>query len=144
MRSHSESVIITTCVSLLDERSSDGLLLIWHFRQIISLTSLAYIFTTIHAIQYSMRDHVDDMDSLNPQGVADSTESHYSASSAIHNLPQTATTSTSNTESSERTSGRWTNNEIALLLEYVRENCVLTTTRGLNLKKNALTRLTTW
>src|SRR5438270_13606518 len=117
----------------MDERSTDGQSLIWHFHQIISLASLAYIFTTIHAIQYSIRDHeVDDIDSTspNPQDMTDSTESHHSASSATHNLPQTATAS--NTKSSERTSGRWTNDEMALLLKFVRDNCVLTTTRGLN------------
>ena len=83
--------------------------LIEHFCQIILLASLAYIFTTIHTIQYLMRNHIEDIDStaLNP----DST--HYSASSSTHNLPQPAAT-TSHTESSEKTSGRWSNNEIVL------------------------------
>jgi hypothetical protein len=106
--------------------------LIRHFRQILSLASLAYIFTSIHAIQYSMRDHSDDNDTaLNPQ---DTDSTHFSASSSAHNIPQAATTS--NTEISEKTSGRWSNNEIMLLLDYVEENCTLTTARGLNLKKS--------
>jgi hypothetical protein len=121
----------------MDERSADGCLLIQYFRQIISLASLAYIFTTIHAIQYSMRDNTDDSNStpaappLNPHD-ADSVY-YSSASSSLHTFTQTATTS--NTEGSEKTSGQWTTDEILLLLEYVRENCVLTTMKGLNLKK---------
>ncbi len=119
------------CFSLMDEQpQTDGPSLIRHFRQILSLASLAYIFTSIHAIQYSMRDHSDhDTTPPNPQD----TDS-YCASSSAHNIPQAATTS--NTEHSEKTSGRWSNHEIMLLLDYVEENCTLTTARGLNLKKS--------
>jgi hypothetical protein len=46
------------------------------------------------------------------------------------------TTATTQNPGSEKTSGRWTTAEINLLLDYVEANCVLTTARGLNLKKS--------
>ena len=75
-----------------------------------------------------MRDHDNinnqllqpDHDSIGPSA----------SSSAAHD---TLTTTTS--ENLEKTSGRWTKNKITLLLDYVKKNCILTTARGLNLKK---------
>ena len=49
------STTLCPCFSLM-ERSS----LIQRFRYIISLASLAYTFTILHTIQYSMQDHDDD------------------------------------------------------------------------------------
>lgn len=102
--------------------------LLHRFRYIISLSSLAYIFTALHTIQYTMQDH-DDNDTT----TQDHDPLDHSASTSTHNT-QPATTSTS--ESSKKTSGRWTDNEIKLLLDYVESNCTLTTVRGFTLKKS--------
>ncbi len=51
---------------------------------------------------------------------------------ASSSIPAAAST----TGSVEKTSGRWTNDEVKLLLGYVEANCILTTARGLNLKKS--------
>jgi PKD repeat protein len=116
--------MLRPCFSVMD---SEGQSLIQRFRYILSIASLAYTFTILHAIQYSMQDH-DDNDSTtqNP----DLTQ--YSASSSTHDTP--ATTSTAGT--AEKTTGRWTDQEIDLLLNYVEGNCILTTARGITLKKS--------
>jgi len=75
-----------------------------------------------------MQDHDD-----NDITTQDHDPSNHSASTSTHNT-QPATTSTS--ESIKKTSGRWTDNEIKLLLDYVESNCTLTTARGLTLKKS--------
>ena len=121
--------MLCPCFSLM-ERSS----LIQCFRYIISLASLAYTFTILHTIQYSMQDHDDDNSTSRNLQYHDLT--HHSASSSSHDA--LATTSTAGT--SEKTSGRWTEQEINLLLNYVEGNCVLTTTRGLSLKKSDFNR----
>jgi hypothetical protein len=95
---------------------------------IISLSSLTYIFTALHTIQYTMQDH-DDNDTT----TQDHDPLDHSALISTHNT-QPATTSTS--ESSKKTSGQWTDNKIKLLLNYVESNCTLTTARGLTLKKS--------
>ena len=109
--------------------------LLQRFRYIISLTSLAYTFTTLHTIQYSMRDHDDNNDTTGP----DHDSTNPSASSSTHDTP--AITSTS--ENVEKTSGQWTENEVKLLLDYVEANCVLTTARGLNMKKSEFNKART-
>jgi hypothetical protein len=77
-----------------------------------------------------MQDHDDNNSTTqNPQ---DHDSTQYSASSFTHNTP--ATTSTAGT--AEKTTGWWTEQEINLLLNYVEENCILTTARGLNMKKS--------
>jgi hypothetical protein len=96
--------------------------LVQHFRFILSLASLAYTFTVIHAIQYTMENH-DDSTTQNLQD-------HVSITLSSTN-DTLATTSTSGTEKAKR----WTEHEINLLLNYVEQNCILSTTRGLNLKK---------
>jgi hypothetical protein len=104
------------------------------FRYIVSLASLAYTFTVLHAIQYSMDDHHDDGSTTqNPQD-HDSTN-HSTLSSTNDTL---ATTSV--VETAEKSSKQWTEHEIDLLLQYVEQNCVLTTPRGLNLKKTDFNR----
>ena len=97
----------------------EGPSLVQCFHFIISLVSLAYTFTVLHAIQYSMQNH-DDSTTQNPQG-HDLT--HYSALSSTHDT--LATTSTVGT--AEKTSGWWTEQEIDLLLNYVERNSILTT-----------------
>ena len=109
----------------------DGHTLIQCFRHIISLASLAYTFTVIHTIQYSMRNHDNDNDD-DAQTAGDYESTNFTVSSSTHDTPATASSS----ENIEKTSSRWTENEIKLLLDYVEANCVLTTARGLNLKKS--------
>jgi hypothetical protein len=91
------------------------------FRNIITLASLAYTFTTIHSLQYYMRNHDNDTSALN---LPDNNES----------IASSSTPTASGT--SEKTSGRWTDDEIQLLLHYVATKCTLTTARVLNLKKS--------
>ena len=100
-----------------------------HFHYIVSLASLAYTFTLLHAIQYAMQDHDDDSITQNTQ---DYDSTHHSASSSTPNT--LATTST--TGIAEKTTGQWTDEEVMLLLNYVEQNSTLTTARGLNLKKS--------
>ena len=104
--------------------------LLQRFHQIISLASLAYTFTTLHTIQYSMRDH--DYNNNTAQTQQDHNSMNLSAST--YDTPPT--TGTSETIEKSTGSSRWTETEIKLLLDYVEENCTLTTARGLNLKKS--------
>jgi hypothetical protein len=106
--------------------------LIQQFHHIISFASLAYTFTTLHTIQYSMQDHCDD-NNTTAQTTEDHNSTNLSASSSTQDTPSTS-------ENSEKTSGQWTKSEITLLLDYVEANCVLTTVRGLNLKKSKFNR----
>lgn len=109
--------------------------LIQCFREIISLASLAYAFSSIHAIQYSMLDHnMDTTDDTDDQNLQDNDMASHSGSTSTgtHNPPTIPNTSSS----SEKTSGRWTDDEIHLLLDYVSVNCTLNTPRGLSLKKS--------
>jgi hypothetical protein len=98
--------------------------LVQRFRSIVFLASLAYAFTVLHALQYSMQNH-DDSNSQTPQ------LDDYSALSSTHDTPAT-TTSAETVEKNKR----WTDQEIELLLNYVERNSILTTQRGLNLKKS--------
>ena len=102
--------------------------LLQRFRYVISLASLAYTFTTLHTIQYSMRDH-DENNNTTAQTPPDLDSTSYSST---HNTPAT----TSISENIEKTSNRWSETEINLLLDYVEKNSILTTARGLNLKKS--------
>jgi hypothetical protein len=120
-----------SCCSLMDKHT-----LLQHFHYIISLSSLAYIFTAVHTIQYAMWDHNNNDTSTQDH----SNPSSHSASTSTHNT-QPATTSTS--ESNKKASGRWTDDEIKLLLDYVESNCTLTTARGLTLKKSEFNKAST-
>ncbi|KAF8221168.1 hypothetical protein L208DRAFT_1329698, partial [Tricholoma matsutake] len=76
-----------------------------------------------------MWDHCDDN---NTAQTTDHNSTNFSASSSTQETPSNISTS----ENSEKSSGRWTESEITLLLDYVEANCVLTTPQGLNLKKS--------
>ena len=116
----------------------DRQILIRRFRHIISLASLAYAFTILHTIQYSMRDHdnLNDDTTAQLETAGDHDSTNFSASST-HNTVNTPTASAS--ENLEKTS-KWTEAEVKLLLDYVEANCILTTARGLNLKKSEFNR----
>jgi hypothetical protein len=75
-----------------------------------------------------MQDHDDDDNSITQN--QDST--HQSASSSTRDTLATSST----TGTSEKTRSKWTDQEISLLLDYVEKNIILTTARGLNLKKS--------
>jgi len=113
---------VRSCFFLMNRHT-----LLQQFRYILSIASLAYTFTSLHTIQYSMRDH-DDNDNTTTQAPHDST----TASSSTHDTP--ATTSTA--ENVEKSSSRWSEDEVKLLLDYIEANCVLRSARGLNLKKS--------
>ena len=57
----------------------------------------------------------------------------FSASTSTHHTQASGPASIST--AIEKASGRWTEKEVELLLDYVESNCVLMTARGLNLKK---------
>ena len=116
------------------------------FCHIVSLASLAYIFSAIHAIQYSLLE--SDYDTMDPNG-EDPTH-HTLQETAASTSYSDFTSSTPNTSnpantssSSGKASGRWTDQEITLLLNYVEAHCSLNTSRGLNLKKANSTKLVT-
>jgi len=117
-------MLLCPSFSLMDQHS-----LIQHFHHIISVASLTYTFTTLHTIQYLMWDHDHNT-------TAEPTEDHVltniSALSSTHDTP----TTTSASENIENTSSQWTEDEIHLLLDFVKANCILMTARGLNLKKS--------
>jgi hypothetical protein len=102
--------------------------LLQHFHYIISLASLACTFTTLHTIQYSMRDHDNDNNITGPQ---DHDSINLTASSSTHDTPAT----TSTLENVEKTSW-WTEDEVNRLLDYIKANCILTTAQGTNMKKS--------
>jgi hypothetical protein len=106
----------------MDERRS----LIQRFCNIISVATLAYTFTSLHAIQYSMYHHAEAAESDD-----ETTTGARNPQSSTHDILAETTGS-----AAEKTSGRWTTDEINLLLDYIEANCVLTTARGLNLKKS--------
>lgn len=110
----------------------EGPSLVQRFRYIVSLASLAYTFTILHAIQYSMQAQGQEPQDDDPQSMTEDYSTHRSASLSTHDTP--ATTSAAGT--SEKTSNRWTDQEINLLITYVEGNCVLTTKRGSILKKS--------
>lgn len=119
---------LCSCFSLMDRHT-----LLQRFHSITSLASLAYTFTALHTIQYAMRDHNNDTTTTTqpPQLDHDLTNPSASSSTAHYTLASTSTS-----ENLDKTSGWWTKNEIKLLLDYVEGNCILTTMRGLNLKKS--------
>ena len=101
------------------------------FRYVVSLASLAYIFSGIHAIQYSQLgyDSMDDNDSHDHHLEPASTS--YSDFTSTHDT----STPADNSSISGKASGRWTEQEISLLLDYVEAHCPLESPSGLNLKK---------
>ena len=60
------------------------------------------------------------------------TRHYYSALSSTNDTLATPSTA----GSAEKTGGRWNDQEINLLLNYVEQNCTLMTSRGTNLKKS--------
>ena len=92
------------------------------FRLIVSLPSIAYIFSAIHAIQYSALGYNSDSDT-------DSDIINSDLDMDDNNTEDPA-------EPSRKTSGRWSDQEISHLLDYVESHCSLNTTRGLGLKKS--------
>jgi hypothetical protein len=115
----------------MDEHRS----LIQRFRNIVSVASLAYIYTSLHTIQYSMQHHSEaaesDDETATASGAGCATGTQNSPSSMHDTLAETSTAT-----GTEKKSTRWTTDEINLLLDYIEANCVLTTARGLILKKS--------
>ena len=72
------------CFSLMDRPS-----LVQCFCSLVLLASLAYTFTILHAIQYSMLNHDDSTTTQNPQ---DHDLTHYSALSSTNNTLATPST----------------------------------------------------
>ena len=106
------------------------------FRHVVSLASLAFIFSSIHAIQYSLLDSDYDTSMENTENP---TSSQDNASTVHSNLTSTPSHNTSNSNpadtSSSSAKGRWSDQEINQLLSYVEANCPLNTSWGINLKK---------
>ena len=104
------------------------------FRHVVSLASLAFIFSSIHALQYSLLDYDATMENSENQ-----TSPQDNASTSHLNFTSTPShdTSTSNPAdtSSSSVKGRWTDQEINQLLTYVEAHCPLNTSRGISLKK---------
>ena len=106
----------------------EGPSLVQQFRFIVSLASLAYTFTVLHTLQYTMR---------NQRNQDDSTTGTQAQNQQDHDSNLSSTNDTTNTSgTSEKNDGRWTEQEIYLLLNYIEQNSILTTARGLNLKKS--------
>ena len=111
------------------------------FRNAVSLASIAYIFSAIHAIQFSLRnlntdynsDSDSDMDTGNTEDPSHSQDASRSEFTPTFSNP--ADVSTSN-PGKATAGGSWTDQEISLLLDYVEANCPLTTSRGFSLKKS--------
>ena len=105
--------------------------LIQQFHQVVSLASLACVFSGIHTIQYSLLDHnmMDDIEDCNLQ------ENDSASYSGFTSTPNTISNPGDTSSNSGKASGHWTDQEITLLLDYVKTHCSLNTLRGLNLKK---------
>jgi hypothetical protein len=99
--------------------------------RVLNLNGVYLTFTTLHTIQYSMQDHSDNNNHTTAQTTEDPDSTNFSASPSTHDTPASISA-----ENIEKSSGRWTESEITLLLDYVETNCVLKTARGLNLKKS--------
>jgi len=115
------------------------------FRNVVSLASLAFIFSSIHALQYSLRDYdtgtsMDDTE--NPQDTVGASTSHSNFTSTPSQDTTQASTSnpaefssTGKSGKAAAASGRWSDLEITQLLDYIQEHCSLNTSSGLSLKK---------
>ena len=77
-------------------------------------------------------------DNSTPQNPQDHDSTQYStlSSDSAHDTQAISSTQAQAVGTTEKTSGRWTDQEIFLLLDYVEKNSILTTARGLNLKKS--------
>lgn len=101
------------------------------FRLILSLASIAYIFSAIHAIQYSALGYDSDTTDI------DSPDSDIvDSDSDMENNNTVNTEDQAETSASGKKGGRWSEQEITLLLDYVESQCSLNTARGLTLKKS--------
>jgi len=101
-----------------------------HFNQILSLASIAYTFTTLHTIEYSMADHEGN----------DISQAALGNSTTAQNPASIAAASSNNIPTSSSGGRNWTTDEIWLLLGYVEANCVFTAAKGINLKKSEFTK----
>ena len=113
--------------------------LMCQFCHVVSLASLAYIFSGIHALQYSLNqldyDTMDDNHADNQLEENAPSTSHLDLTQAGASTPSHDTSypvDAGNLKASAN--GCWTDQEITLLLDYVEANCSLS--RGLNLKKS--------
>jgi len=79
-----------------------------------------------------MRNHEDDNPAPQPEG--DANDDNVTTTPS-QNTPSIAASSSSNINATS-TSGRWSPDEIQLLLDYVEANCVFTAAKGINLKKS--------
>lgn len=105
------------------------------FRHVVSLASLAYIFSGIHALQYSLLDSDTDYD-MNDNNLTNLQQDASTSQSDFTSFHDTHTSNPANISSSSgKTSGRWTDQEIALLLDYVEAHCPFNSAKGVNLKK---------
>ena len=78
----------------------------------------------------AMRDHNYNNNTAQTQ------QDHNSTNLSASTYDTPPTTSTSETIEKSTDSGQWTETAIKLLLDYVKENCTLTTAQGLNPKKS--------
>ena len=108
----------------------DAHTLIRQFCHVVSFTSLACVFSGIHKIQYSLLDH-NMMDVIENCNLQENDSTSHSGFTSTPNTSNPANTSSN----SGKASGCWTDQEITLLLNYVKTHCSLNTPRGLNLKK---------
>ena len=107
----------------------DAHTLIQQSHHIVSLASLACVFSGIHTIQYSLLDH--DMDDIEDHNLQENDSTSHSGFTSTPDTSNPANTSSN----SGKASGHWTDQEITLLLDHVEAHCSLNTLRGLNLKK---------
>ena len=118
----------------------DAHTLIRQFRQVVSLASLACVFSGIHTIQYSLLDH-DMMDDSNLQESDSASYSGFTSTPDTISNPADTSNPGNTSSNSGKASGRWTDQEITLLLDYVETHCSLNTLRGLNLKKTQFNKV---
>jgi hypothetical protein len=86
------------------------------FRHVVSLASLAFIFSSIHALQYSLIDYDATMENsenhTSPQDNASTSHLNFPGSTPSHD---TSTSNPADTSSSSA-KGRWKDQEINQLL----------------------------
>ena len=118
----------------------DNHTLLQQFRYILSLASLAYTFTALHTIQYYTMANSNRRSATTQPTPPDPSHPTNPSASASSSGSQATPATTSAPINQEKNNGRWTDEEIKLLLDYVSANCALTTARGLSLKKTAFSQ----
>ena len=107
----------------------DAHTLIWQLCHMISLTSLACVFSGVHTVQYSLLNHdMNDIEDCNLQKNDSTSHSGFTSTPDTSNPANTSS-------NSGKASGHWTDQEITLLLDHVEAHCSFNTLSGLNLKK---------